>query len=351
MIMMKSKWDRFLLDGAMPMRAFAFSEVFRRLLMVSLVVSPVLLAGCWATVVDEAPIPTATPGGVGATPFESSDALAAAKAADDPEAVSGALAEESSPNSEEAPPNRAVAANSITRLRLLVPAYFHPSGTAVEEWRRLFDAAAQVPIVVVVNPASGPGTTVEKAYADLMKNAEKRKVVTVGYLNTDYAKRPLEDVKTDIQAWKRLYPAIRGFFFDLQSSGVKDLSYYQALSEYARAQLKDALIVANPGTICDEEYLAKATADVECVFELPDGFGKFELPLWAENHPSDKFAALPYNVEGQDAMRVWVQEALRKKIGYIYITDRKGANPWGSLPSYWNDEVEAVRQANQRQLP
>ena len=33
-------------------------------------------------------------------------------------------------------------------------------------------------------------------------------------------------------------------------------------------------------------------------------------------------------------------------MGYVYITDDQGPNPYDRLPSYWEAEIEAVRQAN-----
>ena len=51
---------------------------------------------------------------------------------------------------------------------LLVPAYFHPSGKSQASWLRLFDASTHVPLVIIVNPSSGPGLEIEKAYADVV---------------------------------------------------------------------------------------------------------------------------------------------------------------------------------------
>jgi hypothetical protein len=33
-------------------------------------------------------------------------------------------------------------------------------------------------------------------------------------------------------------------------------------------------------------------------------------------------------------------------IGYVFITDDSGRNPYDRLPSYWEAEVEAVRLEN-----
>ena len=43
------------------------------------------------------------------------------------------------------------------RTTLLVPAYFYPAGDGLQHWDDLLAAADRVPIVAIVNPASGPG--------------------------------------------------------------------------------------------------------------------------------------------------------------------------------------------------
>ena len=41
-------------------------------------------------------------------------------------------------------------------------------------------------------------------------------------------------------------------------------------------------------------------------------------------------------------MQAAVSLAASRNVGYIYVTNDSGANPWDTLPSYWNAEVAAV---------
>ncbi len=41
-----------------------------------------------------------------------------------------------------------------------------------------------------------------------------------------------------------------------------------------------------------------------------------------------------------------VAEAVRKRMGFVYVTDAGLPNPWNRLPVYWGLEVEAVRVVN-----
>src|SRR6266511_2045748 len=61
------------------------------------------------------------------------------------------------------------AAEKAPRVRLLVPAYFYPAGPGLKEWERLIAASARVPIVAVVNPASGPGKEADANYVKVLQ--------------------------------------------------------------------------------------------------------------------------------------------------------------------------------------
>ena len=43
-------------------------------------------------------------------------------------------------------------------------------------------------------------------------------------------------------------------------------------------------------------------------------------------------------------MQAALRDAKSKRIGYIYLTDREGGNPWDGLPKYWDSEVREVRE-------
>jgi hypothetical protein len=234
-------------------------------------------------------------------------------------------------------------------VRLLVPAYFYPAGAGLKDWERLFTASDRIPIVAVVNPASGPGKEADPNYVNIFDRAKKAgQISLIGYVATSYAKRRLEDVKADVDQWRRLYPAIQGIFFDEQASAEDQVPYQAALYEYVRTRKGLKLVVTNPGTVCSEKYLSQPATDVACLFEGPKAFNPSTFPEWVGKYGPDHVAAVSYKVGTAKAMRECIQAAVEKKIGYGYVTDAEGANPWGRLPGYWDEEVTAVREANPR---
>ncbi|HZY84319.1 MAG TPA: spherulation-specific family 4 protein [Gemmataceae bacterium] len=237
------------------------------------------------------------------------------------------------------------------RLRLLVPAYFYPAGEGLAEWFRLIESAGPAGTVVIANTSSGPGDKVDPNYAKVLERARQKKVVVLGYVSTKYGKRPLAEVKDDVDRWARFYPGTQGIFFDEQASDADQVLYYAALYEYVRKDRGLALVVSNPGAVCTEEYLARPTADVACLFETTKELNAYRHPAWASRYPPNRFAALACKVEGVERMKQALNDAVAKKIGYCYVTDGRGDNPWGRLPRYWDDEVAAVRQLNAANAP
>lgn len=236
-----------------------------------------------------------------------------------------------------------VGAQETTAPRICVPAYFYPAGDGLKQWQRLLDSPGQKSMVIVVNPASGPGEKADPNYEKIIDQAKKTGVTLIGYVTTSYAKKPVAEVKEQVDRWLRLYPGIKGIFFDEQASGADKVDYYAQLYEHVRKTRRLGLVVSNPGTVCAEEYLSRPTCDACCLFE-GKAKDKIALPAWVDRHVG-RVCVLPYKVADADMMRNHLHEIVERKFGFAYITDRGGVNPWDGLPSYWESEVAAVSKA------
>jgi hypothetical protein len=240
------------------------------------------------------------------------------------------------------------AGSARPRLRLLVPAYFYPGGEGLAQWQRLLQAPDPAAVVIIVNTASGPGEKVNPHFARVVDQARAKGFTLVGYVSTRYGKRPAEEVKEDVDRWTRFYPGVEGIFFDEQASAAKAINYYAGLYEYTRKRRGLRQVVSNPGTACAEEYLARPAADIVCLVESTKALSQFRSPPWAAAYPAGRFAALLHTVAEPGRMKQDVLAMAGKRLGYCYITDRAPPNPWDRLPGYWEAELAAVRQANDR---
>jgi hypothetical protein len=231
-------------------------------------------------------------------------------------------------------------------LRLLVPAYFYPAEEGLEQWDRLIESPDAGATVVVVNRESGPGKEPDSNYAKVLERARSKGVTLLGYVSTNYAKRPLGEVRADADRWARFYPGIQGIFFDEQAGTADQVDYYAALYEHVRKGLGLSLVVTNPGGVCAQEFVARPASDVVCLAEANRDFKTYHRPAWTAEYPADRFAALLYDVGSRDQMKSVVRDMRAQGIGYCFVTDGKQPNPWSQLPRYWADEVETVKQAN-----
>jgi hypothetical protein len=229
-----------------------------------------------------------------------------------------------------------------------VPAYFYPGGAGAKVWRRLIKSAKRINLVVIVNPAGGPGKKADPNYVRVIGRARKAGGLLLGYVDTHFARRPMADVKADVDGWARLYPGIGGIFFDEQAPGADKVDYYVALYRHARSCIKGGLVATNPGTSCARAYVSRPASDLVCLFENAKGFEKFEPPAWVKDYPASRFAALAHHVSGDRALRHELREAVRKGVGNLFVTDAGGANPWDRLPSYWDAEVAAIERLGGR---
>jgi hypothetical protein len=144
-----------------------------------------------------------------------------------------------------------------------VPAYFHP---AVEpaSWDALVDAAPALD-AVVINPDSGVGPAPDPAYAAVAARLRAAGVRVLGYVDTDYARRPHHAVVAEVSTYRDWY-AVDGVFFDQTPASADGLPHYTRLAVAARAL--DALcLVFNPGLPPDPGY--HALADLVVTFEGP----------------------------------------------------------------------------------
>ena len=121
-------------------------------------------------------------------------------------------------------------------MDIIVPAYFYPEGKGLKYWNDLAVTASsgQVPLVVVINPESGPGKSLDQDYADINLKVRKAGAKTIGYIYSLYGKRPYADFVADVKAYMKWY-AVDGFFIDEMSDNVNTLAYYRSLYSYIKS--------------------------------------------------------------------------------------------------------------------
>jgi Spherulation-specific family 4 len=229
--------------------------------------------------------------------------------------------------------------------RQLVPAYFAPDAEG-ELWPATCRdmRAADGGSVAVLNPADGPGARADSRYADVVADCHEQGQKVLGYVSTRYGARPLTDVTADIDRYYADY-AVDGIFVDEMAESPQDpatgqdlRAYYQQVYAHVGQRTPGTeLVVGNPGVAAGTDWqLETPVADVLVVFEgSAAAYEAWTPPGWIAAHPPERFAHLVHTTPEHALARV-CELAGERGAGFLYATDDSGANPWDSLPSYWD---------------
>jgi Spherulation-specific family 4 len=250
-------------------------------------------------------------------------------------------------NKDSLPVPATAATPAKAKLQVLIPLYIYPQiVNGRSNWLPLVEAANKIPVVAIINPNSGPGGKPNADYIQGLKLLQKGGVKTIGYVATNYGKRPIAEVKADIDLYSAHF-SVQGIFLDEGASDAKLLNYYVETYRYIKSKKKLQQVIVNPGTHIDEAYFSKPAVDQAVIFE---NFGRewpvYQPSTYLPKYDRQRFALMLHGVIDQAKMQSYIDLAVKRNIGYVYITNDADSNPWDSLPSYWQAEVEAIRSKN-----
>ena len=239
-------------------------------------------------------------------------------------------------------------------LKILLPLYIYPNWYEAEAyvWSDVARAADRVPIVAIINPNNGPnGKPPNQDYERGLKDLRQSDITILGYVYTKYGDRPIEEVKRDIDLYHNYYD-VNGIFLDESASNVKQIKYYHDIYYYIKTKTNLDQVVINPGTHTDEAYLTQPAADTSVIFEnYSEAWEGYKPQSYLSRYKSKHFASLIHSVPDAATMKSHIDRAVARNIGYIYITDDSptdnDGDPWNSLPSYWQEEVEYIQFLSQ----
>jgi hypothetical protein len=182
--------------------------------------------------------------------------------------------------------------------------------------------------MVIVNPASGPGTAAQPAFARAIA-AERRAGSTIlGYVHTGYATRDPAQVRADVQRYRAWY-GVRGVFLDEVTHDDAHLPYYRSLTAPLRAE--GERVVLNPGLVPAPGYFD--IADVVVTFEgAASGYADAlrAMPGWVRALAHGRVAHLLYDADERQALHA----ADLGAAGWLYATSGTLPDPWSTQPAY-----------------
>jgi hypothetical protein len=239
-------------------------------------------------------------------------------------------------------------------VKILIPLYSYPTwyNPSTYTWSEIAAAASKVPIAAIINPNNGPdGGPPNQDYARGLEDLRQAGVTILGYVFTQYGDRPIGEVKQDIALYNDYYN-INGIFLDEAASSADQLDYYRDIYEYIKTKTNLDLVILNPGTQIEQDYLARPAADIAVIFEdNSQAWIKYQPQSYLSSYEPGHFASLIHSVPDAATMKSHIDRAVARQIGYIYVTDDSPTSPdrdpWNSLPSYWQEEIDYIQSLNQ----
>jgi len=217
----------------------------------------------------------------------------------------------------------------------IFPFYIYPTQEAIQP---LIDTANQypnVPIWVLLNPATGPGKTIDPNYVNAVTQLRAAGINILGYVNTNYGKRPINNVESDIKKWINFYKP-DGIFLDLMAV---DHPYYSSITAFAKKR-GIQMVEGNPGININSS--AGNDVDIVNIFEndfLPTPLTQFKN--WNNKHPASNLSLICYNISPLPT--TFISQAVLF-FGWIFITDDNMPDPYNTYPSYFNSFIQQLSE-------
>jgi hypothetical protein len=219
---------------------------------------------------------------------------------------------------------RAACADSLVPAYLPAQEIVHLAGTP------------RLPRLLVVNPASGPGSAPHPRFREAVAAARRAGARVLGYVHTGWGARDLAAVGADIVRYASWY-GTDGVFLDEAAHDAAYVSHYRALAAYARAE-GQTFVALNPGVVPARPYFGFADAVVTFEGSYQDYAERLQtMPAWLRQVPPDRIAHLVYGATREQALAL-----ARDATARLYVTSGTLPNPWRDLPPYLADEQTAL---------
>lgn len=232
---------------------------------------------------------------------------------------------------------------SASSSGILIPLYVFPANDT--SWQPLIDAKInhpEVPIIAIVNTNSGPGKFQDEQYSEQIPRLVEVGIKPIGYVTTQGASKPVEDVKAEIDTWKALYPSIEGIFFDEMSNLPGNESYYSELSAYAKSIDGFDFTVGNPGVDTIPSYVG--TVDNIVIHEnnlLPS---LVQLNGWHASFDKNNFSYLVHSLPLVNTQYIADSS---NHVKFMYITNNQldfitEFDPWDTISSHFEVMIHTL---------
>jgi hypothetical protein len=224
------------------------------------------------------------------------------------------------------------------RPGLLAVLYSYPTDNGGAIWTAVKDAKISnpdLPVIIIANPSSGPGTAVEEPYVTAVDEVVALGIKAIGYVDTNYGTIGISTVKSNMDKYVEWYPNITGFFLDQMRNEAGSEDYYTEITSYA-VQLNRGFTMGNPGTASIASYIE--TVNNSVIYETQPLPTPQTLNL---GYAIDRCSLIAYNVPAAQINQSYISE-VAQYVQWIWVTDDILPNPYDTNPSYFQSLVQFI---------
>lgn len=197
--------------------------------------------------------------------------------------------------------------------------------------------------IVVMDPADGPGSTIDPRYRAVVSAAIRQGLRVFGYVTADYGRRGAGVMEEEIERYREWYRC-RGVFLDqMPASSCSSAEIVAVASTVRRRAMSLAINPGQPDIDPQDAELADHVVNFEGTLST---YRATRFPSWTQTLSSDKFWHLIYEAADVRAMREVATAAAAANAGIVYITDATMPNPWARVPAYWLEEQQLLVRPN-----
>jgi len=216
-----------------------------------------------------------------------------------------------------------------------VPAFFYGAGI----WTQAAHSKPAPKVMILDITGMGAGTSPVPHFQSVVRQAKAAGVTILGYSSTAFGVRPLAQIEADVRNYKAWYGVTDIFLDEVRGVG-SQLPYYRTLYGYIHGVNSGSSVWLNPGSYPAEAYMS--VGNVVMAFEGPyASYTSIRVPSWAYHYSPSRFANTIY-ATGRSQVPNAISLSRSRNAGYVYVTNRSGANPYNGLPSYWSTENSAI---------
>ena len=223
---------------------------------------------------------------------------------------------------------------------LIVPFYIYPQNQQTQDFVGDFYEVIDfskypIDLITILNPASGPGETVDGVYTEAIKRLSYANANPIGYVYIQQGERDLTQIYNEIDKQHLMYPDIQGIFLDeFPNTNDKIIQVARILNYIDEKGLE--VVVVNPGTTIEEDLYRFIKDRVDVIITYENNTLNYFNPSNYRYYNRNKSGIFLKNQQSLPASNTLSN--LKKYFKQMYICDTE----YSTVPQYLYNYLSAL---------